>query len=226
MSGAGLRVDRITAVVVAPPLRGPDPDDELAALLGEHRRSSLTRLLLARAVACASSVIGRRVGVVAEPEDRVEVGALLGDDVTLVDVPAGDAADRLRQAAGAMSGVETAGDCGPLLVMWPSLPSWGSAPLAAALDDLSNGCAVSVAPIFDGGFYLIAMARPIPRLFELSDATLTGPSAMLLLLAAAHEEGLDVGLLRPERALRRTADVKAALADPLLDDELRALLRG
>jgi hypothetical protein len=33
-----------------------------------------------------------------------------------------------------------------------------------------------------------------------------------------------VGLLRAERGLRRPGDVRAALADPLLDHELRELL--
>ena len=36
--------------------------------------------------------------------------------------------------------------------------------------------------------------------------------------------GRVIGLLRAERGLARPADVRAALADPLLDPELRALL--
>ena len=41
---------------------------------------------------------------------------------------------------------------------------------------------------------------------------------------AAHEAGVEVGLLRPERGLRTESDIAAALADPLLDGELRGLL--
>ena len=47
-----------------------------------------------------------------------------------------------------------------------------------------------------------------------------------LVLAPINEAGAPVGLVRPERGLRRPADVRAALADPLLDAELRALLTG
>jgi hypothetical protein len=36
---------------------------------------------------------------------------------------------------------------------------------------------------------------------------------------------LEVGILRAERALRRPGDIKAALADPLLPDEISRLLR-
>jgi hypothetical protein len=45
-------------------------------------------------------------------------------------------------------------------------------------------------------------------------------------LGAINEEGASVGLLRAERGLRRPGDVRAALADPLLDGELRDLLSG
>jgi hypothetical protein len=34
-----------------------------------------------------------------------------------------------------------------------------------------------------------------------------------------------VGILRAERALRRPGDIKAALADPLVPDEISCLLR-
>jgi hypothetical protein len=49
---------------------------------------------------------------------------------------------------------------------------------------------------------------------------------MGLALAAIHQAGLEVGLLRAERGLRRPDDVSAALADPLVDPQLRAALGG
>ena len=44
-------------------------------------------------------------------------------------------------------------------------------------------------------------------------------------VVAANQAGLEVGLLRAERALHRPADARAALADPLLDPALAQLLR-
>jgi hypothetical protein len=47
---------------------------------------------------------------------------------------------------------------------------------------------------------------------------------MTIGLAAARDAGLEVGILRAERALHRSADVRAALADPLLPSGLRRIL--
>jgi hypothetical protein len=47
---------------------------------------------------------------------------------------------------------------------------------------------------------------------------------MTIGLAAARDAGLEVGLLRAERALHRPADVRAALADPLLPAEVARVL--
>jgi glycosyltransferase A (GT-A) superfamily protein (DUF2064 family) len=191
-----------TAFVVAPPMRAAS-GDELAALLGEDRWAALQRLLLERAIGAVNAVAADcEVHVVAAPPRPDEMGK------------------RLRDA------VDATATQGPLVILWPTLPRWKPDHLAGALGDLEDGCAVSVAPIFDGGIYLLAMRRPIARLFELDDDALLGPRAMGTLLGAAGEQGSEVGLLRAERALRRPADVAAALADPLLDRELRELLRA
>lgn len=115
---------------------------------------------------------------------------------------------------------------GPLFVIWPQLTRWGSEHAAGALDDLANGCGVSVGPVFDGGFYLLALRRPAPSLFALPAEVWESLDAMGMMLAAANEAGLEAGLLRAERGLHRPADVRAALADPLLDPELRSILEG
>ncbi len=81
-------------------------------------------------------------------------------------------------------------------------------------------------PVFDGGYYLIALARPLPSLFALPEQVWRGPDSFNQVLAAAAAAGLEVGVLRGERALHRPADVRAALADPLLPEAVaRALGR-
>jgi glycosyltransferase A (GT-A) superfamily protein (DUF2064 family) len=80
--------------------------------------------------------------------------------------------------------------------------------------------------VFDGGFYLVGISRPMPKLFALPELTWRSTDAMTMAMAAAQEAGLEVGLLRAERALHRPADVRAALADPTLPGEIaRALGR-
>jgi glycosyltransferase A (GT-A) superfamily protein (DUF2064 family) len=116
------------------------------------------------------------------------------------------------------------GGDGPLLIAWPELASWRPEHATAALTDLGDGYQLAVGPVFDGGFYLIALARPLPALFALPEATWSSPDSMTIMLGAAYRAGISGGMLRAERALRSPRDVRAALADPLLDPELRTLL--
>lgn len=171
-----------------------DPVDggaALAAAVGAQRAADVRTLLADRAATWARSVAGE---VVVRPAG--------GESM----------ADAARRA---FDGAQR-----PLLIARPELPVWRALHGAAALSDLADGCGVAVGPVFDGGFYLVGLARPLPGLLELRD----GPEAMNQAFVAAHEAGVEVGLLRAERGLRSAADVAAALADPLLDEELRGLL--
>jgi glycosyltransferase A (GT-A) superfamily protein (DUF2064 family) len=112
----------------------------------------------------------------------------------------------------------------PIVVINPALPVWPGELAADALSDLDAGCALAIGPIFDGGFYLFALAAPVPGLAELSEDELTGRHAMNALIALTARDELQVGLLRTQRGLRTDADVRALLADPLTDEELRGLL--
>ena len=109
------------------------------------------------------------------------------------------------------------GGDGPLLIAWPELPSWRPEHAGAALTDLGDGYELAIGPLFDGGFYLIALARPLPALFGLPEATWPSPDSLMIVLGAAHAAGVAGGMLRAERALRSPGDIRAALADPLLD---------
>ena len=112
----------------------------------------------------------------------------------------------------------------PVVVIWPELTRWRPDHATGALDDLADDCALSVGPMFDGGFYLVAFAGPVPALLELPDDAWHSRDPIGLAADAAQRSGLAIGLLRTERGLRTSADVSALLADPLVDDELRGLL--
>ena len=115
---------------------------------------------------------------------------------------------------------------GPLLIVWPDLPQAATRPCRPARSsDLAAGCDVVFGPVIDGGLYMIALGRPLPKLFALPEQAWRSPDVMMLGVAAAREAGLEIGILRAERALQRPADVRAALADPLLPDELAAILK-
>jgi hypothetical protein len=172
---------------------------ELRELLGDERAGAVERLLVARAMAWGEAL---------SAAGRVVTAA---DDEGVAD------------AVGRVS----AGDHGdPVVVVWPVLPRWRPEHAAAILDDLAAGCEASVAPVFDGGLYLLALARMFPALLALPAEAWDSPDVISLVLAPINEAGASVGLVRPERGLRRPGDVRAALADPLLDAELRSLLAG
>jgi hypothetical protein len=171
---------------------------ELRELLGADRVTHVERLLLGRATAWAEEVSGGRVFTAGHDEGVADAVARL-----LVDV-----------------------EGGPVLVVWPVLPRWRPDHAAAVLDDLAAGCEVSLAPVFDRGLYLLGLARLIPELLNLPAEAWDSPDATGLVLAPLNQAQVPVGLVRPERALRRATDVRAAVADPLLDSELRLLLEG
>jgi glycosyltransferase A (GT-A) superfamily protein (DUF2064 family) len=177
--------------------------DGLAERLGEKRAAALGALLHDRALAAAPA---------AQPV-AVRVAAPLSG---------GNVPGELEAAVG--QAWPASGARGPLIMLWPDLPRWRPAHLAAARSDLAEGCDLALGPVFDGGFYLLALARPLPGLFELPADMWRSPDAMAMTLALAVKDKVQAGLLGVERALRTPADVAAALADPLLDDELRMLL--
>ena len=194
---------------------------ELAELLGLAGYAQLERILLARAAAWAAAVAPGAVHVAFEPAGAEPSLAPLVGEVAQRFALAGEGAS--RRVGAAAERLFEFGE-GPVLIVWPELPRWRPEHAAGALADLADGCDVSVGPVFDGGFYLVALARFTPAVFELPDDGWRHPEAMGQMLTAAHLAGLDAGLLRAERALRRAADVRAFLADPLVDDELREVL--
>jgi uncharacterized protein len=196
---------------------------ELAELVGPARYVRLQQMLLARAAAWAAGVAPGHVHVAVEPADaEASLRPLVGGEAELFPQEGDGASARLAAAA---ERVLSAGGA-PVLIAWPELPRWRPEHAAGALGDLADGCQVSVGPLFDGGFYLVALARFVPEVFALPDEAWRSPEAMGRMLATVHQAGLGAGLLRAERALRRPADVRAELADPLLDEELRDVLRG
>lgn len=191
------------AVVVMAGAARARPD--LSELLGAERAAGVQRVLLERAMEWGGALSAGRP-IAAYDDESV--------------------ADAVRRVFAGADGAGGAARGTAVVVVWPVLPAWRPEHADAVLDDLAAGCQVSVAPVFDAGLYLLAMARVVPAVLSLPDETWDSPDAIGLVLAPVNEAGADVGLVRPERALRRPGDVEAALADPLLDAELRALLTG
>lgn len=190
-------------------------------LLGPERCARLQEALIARAVAWAGE-IGARPWVACTPADACDEVEACAPGAVVFAQQDGDAGARLAGAA-RRAFDESAG---PLLAIGTGLPTLQPRHAAAALDDLTAGCEVSVGPAADGGCYLIATRTLHPEVFAVSDGVWAGPRGFELTMAAAHRAGLELGMLRLEVALDTPSDVRWLLLDRGLPDDVAAILRG
>jgi glycosyltransferase A (GT-A) superfamily protein (DUF2064 family) len=201
------------ALIMARAPRRGEVRRALEPVLGADGCVALQAALIAQAGAWAREVAPAGVHVAHEPPDAGrELRPLVGEDASLFPQNGDGIAGRLADAAARVF----ARTRGPLLIVWPDIPWLRPEHAAAALDDLESGCDVVLGPAIDGGLYLIAVARPLPKLFALPEQAWRSPDVMTMGVAAARDAGLELGILRVERALHQPADVRAALADPLL----------
>ena len=194
----------------------------LEPLLGADGCVALQSELIAQAASWAHEVAPDAVHVAHDPPDAGrELRAVVGQDASLFPQNGDGIAGRLADAAARVfARVE-----GPLLIVWPDLLRLRPEHASAALDDLAAGCDVVFGPAIDGGLYLIGIPRPLPKLFSLPEQVWRSPDVMTMGIAAARDAGLEIGILRAERALHRPADVRAALADPMVPEALASILR-
>jgi rSAM/selenodomain-associated transferase 2 len=93
----------------------------------------------------------------------------------------------------------------------------------AALAQLDAGAEAVFGPAHDGGYYLLALARPLPELFAIEPQAWGGARVLELSLTAAWGAGRRTALIRPERDLDTPEDAAALEQD---DPELAPLLRS
>jgi glycosyltransferase A (GT-A) superfamily protein (DUF2064 family) len=216
MNGAGPAV----LILARAPRRG-EVRRALEPMIGADACLALQAALIVQAVAWARELDPRVINLAHDPPDAAaEMRRLVGSEVGLFPQNGDGITGRLADAAARVF----ARGAGPLLIVWPDLPVLRRCHADAALEDLDAGCDVVLGPVCDGGFYLVAISRPMSRLFKLPESVWRDPDAMVLALAAAGQAGLEVGLLRVERALHRPADVRAALADPTLPADVARVL--
>ncbi|HJS96960.1 MAG TPA: DUF2064 domain-containing protein [Solirubrobacteraceae bacterium] len=193
----------------------------LEPLLGREGCRELQAKLIARAAAWARKVGAGPPHIAHDPPDSgSELRRLVGGDAVVFPQNGEGITGRLADASARV----LARSGGPLLIVWPDLPRFRVAHATGALEDLSSGCDVVLGPAIDGGLYLVGIARPLPELFALPEQAWRG-DVMSVALTAIRDVGFEVGILRAERALHRPADVRAALADPLLPEDVATILR-
>ena len=209
----------VAAIVMAGAARPGLCKKSLEPLLGASGCARLQAVLVERAVRWAEAA-GTPYLVFA-PDDAEAEMAALAPGATLVRQRRGDLGARL---AGAFRDVHELHG-GPAVLVGVDTPQIGRAHAEAALDDLRDGCDVTIGPASDGGYYLLGLRSPRDELFALPSAEWGGPNVAFLTLEAAHRGGMTLGMLRAERALEDEADVRAVLADPCSPGDVVAALR-
>jgi uncharacterized protein len=212
--------DAAVLIMARAPRRG-EVRRALEPMIGADRCAALQAQLIKTAVEWGTEVAPQAVHVAHDPPDSAgEIRRLLAPQTVLFPQNGDGIAGRLADGAARVF----ARHSGPLLIAWPDLPRMRVEHAHAALDDLGAGCDVVLGPALEGGFYLIGINRPLPKLFALPEQTWRSPDVMVLTAAAVRAAGVELGILRAERALQRPADVRAALADPLLPEEIGRIL--
>ena len=207
-------------VMARAPRRG-EVRQALEPLIGQDGCLALQTALLLQTFAWARALSPRLLAVAHEPADAGrELQRLTGRDALLIPQNGEGIAARVADAVARVHGHSP----GPVLVLWPDLPRLLPYHAQAVSGDLRAGVDIVLGPVFDGGFYLIALARPLPSLFALPGQVWRGRGALQNVLDGAARAHLQAGVLRGERALHRPADARAALADPLLPEPIARAL--
>lgn len=206
--------------------RAPRPGrckTRLEPLLGPEGCARLQAALIRRTARWAVAVAPDAAFVAVDPPDgEADIRPLVPAGTRLFPQAAGDLGERLAAATAAVFDVHS----GPLLTVGTDLVRLHAGHAAAALADLRAGCHVTIGPTLDGGYYLIGLSEPRPRLFALPSEVWGGPEVWTATIAAAQADGLGLGLLRAERDLDTPADARALLADPSVPPDIAALLRA
>jgi glycosyltransferase A (GT-A) superfamily protein (DUF2064 family) len=211
----------IAAALVMADAPRPGVKPELEPLLGPDGCAALQARLVARAARLAADAApGAAFVAVDPPEDAELLEDLVGDGVSLLGQDGRDPGDRIATAVSFVQGRSE----GPVVVFGADAPTVGPGHLQAAREVLWSGRDVALGPTLDGGYHLIALARPAPGLFDLPPAAWGGDRVLGLTMRAARAAGLSVELLEPVRRLRTPDDAAALVADGALPAEVAGLL--
>ena len=150
------------------------------------------------------------------PETRDAVAALVPRGTELIEQRGENLGARLQAAAAHVHERHR----GPLIVVGVDT-RLTPAHAHEALERLRSGCDVAFGPALDGGYYLVALARPAPELFAIEPSAWGGPEVLRRSLAAAAAAQLTAAVLDArERDLDTPDDAEALAGDPELRDLL------
>jgi rSAM/selenodomain-associated transferase 1 len=194
----------------------------LEPLLGPGGCAELQRELIRHTAAWVGRLDGPAWLAHAPADARAELSQLVPDGMALLPQLGGDLGRRLRAAA---SAVGAARHDGPLAVIGADAPGLGPAHVDAAARVLAAGYDACLVPALDGGYAMIALARPELPAFGIPAAAWGGPDVLRLTLGALRGAGLRVICLDPVADLDTPADAAALCAHPACPPRVRQALQ-
>jgi len=149
------------AVMAKQPALGTVKTRLSSVLSAEHRLDLYTAMLQDKVEQVLALAGATAYVAFSPPEAAAEITAIVGDRPSLIAQRGADLGERLARVA---ADLFAAGHGGVVLVDsdTPNLPSEYLLEALAALD---AGADVVIGPAWDGGYYLIGLARPAPALF-------------------------------------------------------------
>ena len=217
-----MRPERAVVVMAKAPRPGL-VKTRLAPMLGDDRCAALQAALITLAATGATAVAPGATFVAFDPPDaRDELAGLVPRGVELLPQRGRHLGERM---AAAVTDVYAA-HRGPLAVVGTDIPLLEPRHLHDAFAELAGGADVVLGPSFDGGYYLAAMTRPVPSLFDIDPHLWGGLEVLAATLSCVEADGLRCHLLGALRDLDTPEDAVALAAEPSLPQALRPLLGG
>ena len=213
---------RVPAVLIMAKVpRQGEVKTRLAPLLGNNGCVHLTEILLRHVTGVSYSVSPMATYVAYSPTDgEAEMARLVPGDVVLFQQEGDDLGERMKNAASLVF----ARHKGPLVIIGADLPLIAAAHIRLAIEALDGGNDAVIGPAFDGGYFLIALSRPLPQLFDIDPSLWGGPEVLEATLRSAQLSDLRIHLLEPLRDLDTVEDAQAMLYEPELPVDVRRML--
>lgn len=207
-------------LIMAKAPRAGEVKTRLEPLLGPPGCAALQRELIRHTASWAPAVAARLWLAYAPADAEEELAGLVGEAVRLFAQEDGDLGRRLRAAVDVVGGE----DRGPLAIVGTDSPRLGPDQVLAAWRQLDAGHDACLVPALDGGYSLIALARPTQVPFALPASEWSGPRVLELTIGALRGADLSTSQLPPVGDLDKPTDAAALLADPLCPPLIRAAL--
>lgn len=201
--------------------RAPRPGQaktRLEPLLGAAGCARLQAALVRHTATWAAAIARRTWLAYAPPDARDELAALAPPATVLFAQRGRDLGARLAHAGGRAHGR------GSLTVIGTDAPLLGVEHVQTARRALRRGRDACLVGALDGGYALIALARPAPEAFQLPSDAWGGPDVLELTMRALDRAHLSYTLLDPVADLDTPSDALALREDSRCPPEVRAAL--